>query len=1183
MAAHASKRRKLEHVITDEASDGASFASLDSNDGSDHELQNGQFRDSEDTDSANETETDGSKDDEDLEDEQDGYDEDMGEGDVAKGVSKPLDRNLKNAATNGPSQRGASARAPQNSAYSAGTFKSSLFKLQVDELLEEIRPRHGKREVEAEAALHRIRQAIDGTPSREPLPVYEAEKELVTSSNVVVPFPYPRPPKDAKYKLSYRKPGAVNIVGSYALKTASRARKTLDIDMVIIMPSTLFQEKDYLNYRYFYKRAYYLACLAAGLQEAGFADFHIRFANAQNNPLKPIIEVVPEPPSSTSSKDGSVPKWRINIIPGIAENAFGADKLLPSRNCVRHQDSSTAVDDSTKNAATATPLYNSSLRSDMVLTNYLKLMHSASKRCSAFQDACLLGRTWLRQRVLHSSLHSGGFGPFEWSAVMALLLEGGGPAGKPIISDRYSSYQMFKATLQILAMRDLCKQPITTKAESAIPTQPEAEAPVFWDALQQHNVLYKMTPWSYKSLRQEARTSLQMLAETKLDSFEACFIMNLDNILSRYDHVVQLDESTVRKASTTDDHLALSNYKKLYKTLQRGLGDRLNHLNIVSRPFEAWTLGSPRPEAGSNQQLLVELNVNSETVGRSVDHGPSAEQKDRAAAFRHFWGDKAELRRFKDGSILEALVWDGKEAGMPVFEQIIRYLLTRHFGQRAEQSARIYGHSFNKRLSESSGRAAFSIMMDGFQQLEADVRSLDGLPLSMRQLSPADPQLRYASTDLPTRARRRMPADVVLQFEGSTRWPDDLVAIQRTKIAFLLKLSEQVHEFNNSITARLGLENEDQEVLNQAFLDVAYDSGAAFRIRIHHDREQTLLERRLKDKTIAPSTRDTAILGLATYKRVYLKAPAHTQALAGLCSRHPALSGTVRLLKQWCAAHLISNQIEDEVIELIAARTFVHPWPWQVPSSVATGFYRTLNWLSRWDWRNEPLIVDLSGGNDLKDDQYQSIVMKFEAWRKVDPAMNRVVLFAASNVDYEGTTWTDGQPAKVVAGRISALAKAARAEIEEKQLELDPTSLFSSPLSDFDFVLHLNSELVCGRSKRKRTAKGDAGFKNLEVDFMDNPGTVGFDPLHDLLTDLQRLYGSAMLLFSGGNERPVIAGLWNPQTAPRAWTLNLSYSTVPVIVPDKEKSQAQVNKEAVLAEIANLAGEMITRVEVYNR
>ena len=38
------------------------------------------------------------------------------------------------------------------------------------------------------------------------------------------------------------------------------------------------------------------------------------------------------------------------------------------------------------------------------------------------------------------------------------------------------------------------------------------------------------------------------------------------------------------------------------------------------------------------------------------------------------------------------------------------------------------------------------------------------------------------------------PADVILQFEGSGRWPDDLVAIQRTKIAFLLKINDMLQE-----------------------------------------------------------------------------------------------------------------------------------------------------------------------------------------------------------------------------------------------------------------------------------------------------------------------------------------------------------------------------------------------------
>jgi U3 small nucleolar RNA-associated protein 22 len=91
---------------------------------------------------------------------------------------------------------------------------------------------------------------------------------------------------------------------------------------------------------------------------------------------------------------------------------------------------------------------------------------------------------------------------------------------------------------------------------------------------------------------------------------------------------------------------------------------------------------------------------------------------------------------------------------------------------------------------------------------------------------------------------------------------------------------------------------------------------------------------------------------------------------------------------------------------------------------------------------------------------------------------------------------------------------------------------------------------------------------------------AGFDPVRDLSKELEQMYGSAILFFSGGHERPVIAGLWNPQTAARPWTVNLAWSTKPVMVKGNEKMQAQINKEAIVAEIAKLAGEMVSRVEV---
>jgi U3 small nucleolar RNA-associated protein 22 len=66
------------------------------------------------------------------------------------------------------------------------------------------------------------------------------------------------------------------------------------VDLVVTMPSSIFQEKDYLNYRYFYKRAYYLACLAAGLKddEKGEEDhFDLSFDYLNGNCLQAVLIV----------------------------------------------------------------------------------------------------------------------------------------------------------------------------------------------------------------------------------------------------------------------------------------------------------------------------------------------------------------------------------------------------------------------------------------------------------------------------------------------------------------------------------------------------------------------------------------------------------------------------------------------------------------------------------------------------------------------------------------------------------------------------------------------------------------------------------------------------------------------------------------------------------------------------
>ena len=66
----------------------------------------------------------------------------------------------------------------------------------------------------------------------------------------------------------------------------------------------------------------------------------------------------------------------------------------------------------------------------------------------------------------------------------------------------------------------------------------------------------------------------------------------------------------------------------------------------------------------NNPIVFVGLILDTEHAFRLVDHGPAADNTDSEAArqFRDLWGDKAELRRFKDGSITESVVWEVKNA-----------------------------------------------------------------------------------------------------------------------------------------------------------------------------------------------------------------------------------------------------------------------------------------------------------------------------------------------------------------------------------------------------------------------------------------------------------------------------------------------------------------------------------------
>jgi U3 small nucleolar RNA-associated protein 22 len=117
---------------------------------------------------------------------------------------------------------------------------------------------------------------------------------------------------------------------------------------------------------------------------------------------------------------------------------------------------------------------------------------------------------------------------------------------------------------------------------------------------------------------------------------------------------------------------------------------------------------------------------------------------------------------------------------------------------------------------------------------------------------------------------------------------------------------------------------QDSEIIDKACLEIVTLEGWAFSARIWHDREATLFDRIINDKKNAMShiamtkgkDYSEGLLAKELYIRRFIHAPRHHRAIAALCHRYTAFSGTVRLVKHW----LLHGHI---AVEIICAHFFV--------------------------------------------------------------------------------------------------------------------------------------------------------------------------------------------------------------------------------------------------------------------
>ncbi|KAL2163451.1 hypothetical protein VTH06DRAFT_5509 [Thermothelomyces fergusii] len=1096
------------------------------------------------------------------------------------------------------------------SAASTGISRSRTFVLESEELLDSVRLDYEAALDGADDLLHRIKGTIENIKPHEPLPIAQAASKLEKTAKIRVPFPDPQPQEDSNYKVAFAKPAQFNVVGSYVSRTMIKTQKDHGIDMVIVIPKEILQEKDFLDLRYFYKRAYYLAVVASALQKELGSEAQLSYERLSGNPLCPVLAIRPsgsgkaEPETSSKRR---VLDFRIRILPCAPDGLFPAAKLHLGATLIRK------TRDGGSSVSEPTSFYNSTLVAESCFLPYLKVLRQAEKKCASFRNACILGRIWLQQRGFSGDISQGGFGHFEWAVLLALLLQGGEAKA---LSPSLSATQLFKALIQFLSVTNFAEKPWVFG-----PRKPDLDPycetiPILYDSARNLNIAFKMGPWSAALLHQHAKWTRSVLANSSVDQFNPTFILKADIPLHSFDLIARLKIDEASADTGVDSRgPAWQVSNKAYQILKRALLDqemgqkaRLIHMQVPACHHRSWPLSEgPGSQVASPVEIRIlfdPINM-ARTVDRGPSAGPSAEEKEACENFRKFWGDKSELRRFERDSIRETLIWTSTTP-FGICEEIIRYILGRHLRiGHFHDEITVYGEGLSALLSlKPTDTALFNVARKAFDAFERDIRDLDELPLRIRQVAPICPELRQASVRTPAFGSSKSgprPMECVISFEASGKWPDSLVAIQRTKIAFLLMIGNLLERSKaGEVKTHVGLENAKYETENLAFLDVMYESGPSFRLRIHSDLEESLLERQVKDKTLEQYLRQRATALLATFRRLYTNLPLHTQYISTCATRFPALSPTIRLVKHWFDVHKLSCHFTEEFIELVVLHVFLSPYPWDAPTSINTGFARTLLFLSHWDWRSEPLVVDTSG--EMTASERASVSTRLDAWRKIDPNMNHTVLFVATAQEPSGVAWTtaDGQakPSKVVAARMTSLAKSATRLIREQGVELDHRRLFVPSLKEYDVLIHLNSKAL--KSTLKTYANLDPEeeeevarpkFKNLDERTGQEPLPLAQHPADLFLEHLNATYGGPLVFFRGSVEDNTIGAIWNPQMQRRTFRINLPTSYKPATTgkkrskndetdDDEETDLVNINREAILSEIARIGADLVDKIEV---
>lgn len=596
--------------------------------------------------------------------------------------------------------------------------------------------------------------------------------------------------------------------------------------------------------------------------------------------------------------------------------------------------------------------------------------------------------------------------------------------------------------------------------------------------------------------------SLFLRPEEKMCRFDVYFYVS--------DFCWALDPTANFKHYADQHNPEVARMKMIAKRLRFALSSRATQITVrVPMPGCSQAALQYDPQV---VKVEVGVELDREEGLRLVDLGPTDHVCEEGKRFSQFWGDQAELRRFKDGSVRMALSWEAlKNSPHLIVPRIVDFVFDHHFAR-----SKVFSNTAS--LDFVSGINAPSVpVMSAFQKLSKNLRSLHGLPLSITRCECIGPTACYTSC-IPQRAldggfippnNGYLPeftpvSKVLLYFEGSSRWPEEYYGVSYAKQAFAAQICKQLTEDYNL-----------QSSVTLSFFDV-FIEGYVFRCYIYYQDEAKLMQAH----------------GLDPEEIVYHfeDLPRHTRQISVVANSNALFGPACRLFKRWVSAHMYSLQIPEELLELIAAKVFLSKDT--PPGSVVAGFSRILNLFASYRWEDHPFFVSFDD-DDVVPKEGWSFGSANEAFKKEQlPPL----LWVTTSQQAGCSAWSKKCTlSKSDLFHLQQLARAALSLLNSRSSE-GVELLFCSSLQRFDMVLHLdpaanNKKHLQLDARNEKTGKEDYNKYTAKIINTEAASCrflralPGFDPIDCLIKDLATPFPQARLYydFYGGDRIGIVA------------------------------------------------------------